>query len=198
MRHKFMPISVSLKDRPCLVVGGGSGCPAGRSRACWNTTPRSPSLRPKSTRSWSIMPSGGGSLWRSASTSHPRPPLMVSSSRATDDVALNRRVHEDARGTGALVNVVDDPPHCDFIFPAVLRRDCLTTAISTDGKAPFISGHLRVVLDNVFPGALGAPHEACGVFSEDGARPMGRRARRRRTPATPSSWRRTGRRCSRS
>jgi siroheme synthase-like protein len=70
---------------------------------------------------------------------------------ATDDAALNGRVHEDARSAGALVNVVDDPPHCDFIFPAVLRRDCLTAAISTDGKAPFISGHLRLVLDNIFP-----------------------------------------------
>jgi siroheme synthase-like protein len=70
---------------------------------------------------------------------------------ATDDAALNQRVYEDASEAGALVNVVDDPPHCDFIFPAVLRRDCLTAAISTDGKAPFVSGHLRLVLDNVFP-----------------------------------------------
>ncbi|NIW24448.1 MAG: bifunctional precorrin-2 dehydrogenase/sirohydrochlorin ferrochelatase, partial [Gammaproteobacteria bacterium] len=67
------------------------------------------------------------------------------------DAELNRRVHEDTRGTGALVNVVDDPQHCDFIFPAVLRRDCLTAAISTDGKAPFVSGHLRLVLENIFP-----------------------------------------------
>jgi siroheme synthase-like protein len=64
-------------------------------------------------------------------------------------------VHEDARGGGALVNVVDDPSHCDFIFPAVVRRDCLTAAIATDGKAPFMSGHLRLVLENVFPGHWG-------------------------------------------
>jgi siroheme synthase-like protein len=70
---------------------------------------------------------------------------------ATDDAELNRRVYEDAREAGALVNVVDDPPHCDFIFPAVLRRDCLTAAISTDGNAPFVSGHLRLVLENIFP-----------------------------------------------
>jgi siroheme synthase-like protein len=74
---------------------------------------------------------------------------------ATDDGELNARVHEDARGAGALVNVVDDPSHCDFIFPAVLRRDCLTTAISTDGKAPFVSGHLRMVLENIFPAHWG-------------------------------------------
>jgi siroheme synthase-like protein len=60
-------------------------------------------------------------------------------------------VHEDARKAGVLVNVVDDPAHCDFIFPAVLRRDCLTAAISTDGKAPFVSGHLRLVLESIFP-----------------------------------------------
>jgi siroheme synthase-like protein len=70
---------------------------------------------------------------------------------ASDDEELNRRVYDDAKGSGALVNVVDDPLHCDFIFPAVLRRDCLTVSVSTDGKAPFMSGHLRLVLDNIFP-----------------------------------------------
>jgi siroheme synthase-like protein len=70
---------------------------------------------------------------------------------ATDDKALNQQVYEDTRQKGALVNVVDDPEHCDFVFPAVLRRDCLTTAISTDGRAPFVAGHLRLVLEEIFP-----------------------------------------------
>jgi len=74
--------------------------------------------------------------------------LVVS---AAEDVELNTQVHEDAREAGVLVNVVGDLAHCDFIFPEVLRRDCLTAAISTDGKAPFLSGHLRLVLENIFP-----------------------------------------------
>jgi precorrin-2 dehydrogenase/sirohydrochlorin ferrochelatase len=49
------------------------------------------------------------------------------------------------------VNAVDDPPRCEFIVPAVLRRDCLSVAITTEGRAPFMAGHLRLVLDEVFP-----------------------------------------------
>jgi siroheme synthase-like protein len=70
---------------------------------------------------------------------------------ATNDKALNHGIWEDTRLSGVLVNVVDDPPHCDFVFPAVLRRDCLTAAISTDGQAPFVAGHLRIVLEEIFP-----------------------------------------------
>jgi siroheme synthase-like protein len=146
-----MPISVSLKDRPCLVVGGGLVAlrkvenlfeydtaitvvaPEAHEKLEYHAERGRISLEKREYRS----PEAAGYG------------LVVS---ATDDVTLNRQVHEDARAAGVLVNVVDDPPHCDFIFPAVLRRDCLTAAISTDGKAPFVSGHLRLVLENIFPG----------------------------------------------
>jgi siroheme synthase-like protein len=150
VRHKFMPISVSLKGRPCLVVGGG---PVALRKV--------ESLMEYDTAITVVAPEAHEKLEYHAkrgqialerreyqSPEASRYGLVIS---ATDDAALNQRVYEDASEAGALVNVVDDPPHCDFIFPAVLRRDCLTAAISTDGKAPFVSGHLRLVLDNVFP-----------------------------------------------
>jgi siroheme synthase-like protein len=70
---------------------------------------------------------------------------------ASDDMSVNQQVCDDCRQAGVLVNVADAPALCDFIFPAVVRRDCLTAAISTDGKAPFMSGHLRQVLETIFP-----------------------------------------------
>jgi siroheme synthase-like protein len=145
-----MPISVSLKSRPCLVVGGGLVAlrkvetlmdyettitvvaPEVHDKLEYHAERGRISLEKREYRSPEASAYG----------------LVVS---ATDDASLNSRVHEDATRAGALVNVVDDPPHCDFIFPAVLRRDCLTTAISTDGKAPFVSGHLRLVLESIFP-----------------------------------------------
>ena len=150
MKHKYMPISVSLKDRSCLIVGGGPVAlrkveilleydtaitviaPEVQDKLEYHAERGRITLEKREYR-----PSEAGSYG-----------VVIC---ATDDAELNRRVHEDARETGAQVNVADDPQHCDFIFPAVLRRDCLTTAISTDGKAPFVSGHLRLVLENVFP-----------------------------------------------
>jgi siroheme synthase-like protein len=150
MAHKYMPISVSLADRTCLVVGGGPialrkveglleydtaitvVAPAAHEKLEYHAEQGRITLEKREYRSPEAAAYG----------------LVVA---ATDDTTLNRRVHEDTRETGALVNVVDDPKHCDFIFPAVLRRDCLTAALSTDGKAPFVSGHLRLVLENIFP-----------------------------------------------
>ncbi len=70
---------------------------------------------------------------------------------AGDNMDVNRQVSEDCRKAGVPVNVVDKPSLCDFIFPAVIRRDCLAVAVSSDGKAPFLSGHIRLILENIFP-----------------------------------------------
>lgn len=145
-----MPISVSLKARPCLVVGGGLVA-LRKVESLLEYDASITVVAPEAHQKLEYHAGKGRITLERREYQSPEAAgygLVIS---ATDDAALNGRVHDDARGGGALVNVVDDPPHCDFIFPAVLRRDCLTAAIATDGKAPFISGHLRVVLDSIFP-----------------------------------------------
>jgi siroheme synthase-like protein len=150
MKHEYMPVSVSLRDRPCLVVGGGSVA-LRKVESLLDYDSTITVVAPRMVEKLEYHARRGRIALEQRAYRSPEAGDYGVVISATDDPALNRRVYEDARKGGALVNVVDDPPHCDFIFPAVLRRDCLTAAISTDGKAPFMAGHLRVILDNIFP-----------------------------------------------
>jgi len=150
MAHKYMPISVSLADRACLVVGGGLVA-LRKVEGLLEYDTAITVVAPEVNDKLEYHAKRGRITLEKREYRSPEAAAYGLVIAATDDAALNKRVHEDTRGAGALVNVVDDPRHCDFIFPAVLRRDCLTAAISTDGKAPFVSGHLRLVLDNIFP-----------------------------------------------
>lgn len=69
---------------------------------------------------------------------------------ATDDPDVNRQVWEEAKARNLLVNVVDDPEHCNFIAPSVVRRGPLSLAISTSGQCPAFSRHLRRRLEREF------------------------------------------------
>ena len=53
---------------------------------------------------------------------------------ATDDTEVNIRVYEDAERRAMLVNIVDVPPLCNFILPAIVRTGPLAIAISTAGR----------------------------------------------------------------
>ena len=56
---------------------------------------------------------------------------------ATSDTEVNIAVYEDAERRAMLVNVVDVPPLCNFILPAIIRTGPLAIAISTAGaEAP--------------------------------------------------------------
>src|SRR5256885_1036779 len=58
---------------------------------------------------------------------------------ATDDTDTNIRVYEDAERRAMLVNVVDVPPLCNFILPAIVRSGPLAIAISTAGAPPALA-----------------------------------------------------------
>ncbi len=51
----------------------------------------------------------------------------------TNNRTVNAQIKSDATKLGILVNVVDDPGLCDFISPAVFRKDYLTIAVSSNG-----------------------------------------------------------------
>ncbi len=150
MSYAYMPVSLSLTDQTCLVVGGG----------------------PIALRKIETLMDHGGNVTVVAPEAEEKIQYFADSGKiklekrayqageaanyrfvisASDDMDLNRQVSDDSHGGGALVNVVDKPSLCDFIFPAVIRRGHLSTAISTDGKAPFMSGHIRKILEDIFP-----------------------------------------------
>src|SRR4051812_45796025 len=62
---------------------------------------------------------------------------------ATGDSEVNIRVFEDAERRAMLVNVVDVPPLCNFILPAIIRTGPLAIAISTAGASPALAKRIR-------------------------------------------------------
>jgi precorrin-2 dehydrogenase/sirohydrochlorin ferrochelatase len=62
---------------------------------------------------------------------------------ATGDSEVNIRVFEDAERRAMLVNVVDVPPLCNFILPAIIRNGPLAIAISTAGASPALAKRIR-------------------------------------------------------
>jgi uroporphyrin-III C-methyltransferase/precorrin-2 dehydrogenase/sirohydrochlorin ferrochelatase len=67
---------------------------------------------------------------------------------------VNRQVLVAAESRQLFVNAVDDPPHATAYAGGVVRRDGVTIAISTDGRAPALAGLLREALDAWLPGDL--------------------------------------------
>jgi precorrin-2 dehydrogenase/sirohydrochlorin ferrochelatase len=64
-------------------------------------------------------------------------------------------VYQDCQSLEILCNVVDQPEHCDFYTPAIVKRGDLQIAIGTDGNCPAYAGHLRRKLEDVFTEAHG-------------------------------------------
>jgi precorrin-2 dehydrogenase/sirohydrochlorin ferrochelatase len=62
---------------------------------------------------------------------------------STDDTDVNIKVYEDAEKRAMLVNIVDVPPLCNFILPAIVRTGPLAIAISTAGASPALAKRIK-------------------------------------------------------
>src|SRR5437764_12213875 len=69
---------------------------------------------------------------------------------ATSSNEVNGSVFREAQRRNVLCNNVDDPEHCDFYYPAVVRRGRLQIAISTGGESPALAQRLRVELEEQY------------------------------------------------
>jgi uroporphyrin-III C-methyltransferase/precorrin-2 dehydrogenase/sirohydrochlorin ferrochelatase len=83
---------------------------------------------------------------------------------ATDDRDVNIRVFEDGEASGIWVNVADDPELCNFHLPARLRRGALQLVIGSAGEAPFVVRRLRQFLERRFGPEWAEWMEAAGRF----------------------------------
>jgi len=68
----------------------------------------------------------------------------------TDDSEINIRVFDDAEQRAMLVNIVDVPPLCNFILPAIVRTGPLAIAISTAGASPALAKRMKAEVSELF------------------------------------------------
>ncbi|MGH2981857.1 MAG: precorrin-2 dehydrogenase/sirohydrochlorin ferrochelatase family protein [Solirubrobacterales bacterium] len=82
---------------------------------------------------------------------------------ATGDSEVNIGVYEDAEARSMLVNVVDVPPLCNFILPAIVRSGPLAIAISTAGASPALAKRMKREIAESF----GEPYARLAVMLND-------------------------------
>jgi len=133
------PVTLDVEGRACLVVGGGAVALA-KARALVDAGALVRVVAPQVVAELAGLP--GVTVERRAyRTGDAAGCFLVVS--ATGDAAVNAVVFADAEAGGVLVNSVDDPDHCSFTMPAVLRRGPVTVAVSTGGASPALASWLR-------------------------------------------------------
>jgi precorrin-2 dehydrogenase len=139
----FYIACLKLSGRRCLVVGGGE---VGLEKvegllACDGDVTL---IAPDAIEPLQDLAREGSIRWERRAYSGPADLegifIVIAS---TDDTEVNIAVYEDAERRAMLVNVVDVPPLCNFILPAIIRTGPLAIAISTAGASPALAKRIR-------------------------------------------------------
>lgn len=132
-------ISLQLKDRLCVVIGGGPVA-IRKVRGLLEAGARVRLVAPEPAAMAELSP---------ALEVIQRPYLAGDlegaclAFAATSNRQVNAAVVREGRQRGVLVNVADAPETGDFSVPALLRRGELTVAVSTAGGSPALAALLR-------------------------------------------------------
>jgi precorrin-2 dehydrogenase / sirohydrochlorin ferrochelatase len=154
MKPSLFPVFIKLAGRACLVVGAGSVAES-----------KITSLLDSGALLTVVAPNATAEIQRLAVSRRirwiPRKFSPADLSRAflvvaaTSDREVNRAVFREALERGVLCNSVDDPPNCDFYFPAVVRRGPLQIAISTSGESPALAQRIRREVEESLEASFG-------------------------------------------
>jgi siroheme synthase-like protein len=145
----FYIACLKLKGRRCVVVGGGEvglekvegllACDGDVTLVAPEAVPELEELAREGSIAWERREYRPADLEGT---------FMVIA--ATDDTDLNIAVYEDAERRAMLVNVVDVPPLCNFILPAIVRTGPLAIAISTAGASPALAKRMKREVSQLF------------------------------------------------
>jgi precorrin-2 dehydrogenase / sirohydrochlorin ferrochelatase len=146
----FYIACLKLKGRRCLVVGGGDvglekvegllACDADVRLIAPVAHPELERLAAEGSIEWEKRAYAGAADLAGV--------FMVIA--ATNDTDVNIAVYDDAERRAMLVNVVDVPPLCNFILPAIVRTGPLAIAISTAGASPALAKRMKREVSELF------------------------------------------------
>ena len=145
----FYVACLKLRGRSCLVVGGGEVAVEkvdGLLACDGDVVVIAPELEPVLR----ALADEGSIEWipRVYETGDLEGRFLVIAS--TDDTDVNIAIYEDAEARAMLANVVDVPPLCNFILPAIVRTGPIAVAISTAGASPALAKRMKAEIAELF------------------------------------------------
>jgi len=158
----FYIACLKLSGRKCLVVGGGE---IGLDKvegllACDGDVTL---VAPDAIEPLRQLAEEGSIRWerREYDPSDLEGTFMVIAS--TDETDVNIGIYEDAEKRAMLVNIVDVPPLCNFILPAIVRTGPLAIAISTAGASPALAKRIKAEIADEY----GEPYARLAIMLND-------------------------------
>jgi precorrin-2 dehydrogenase / sirohydrochlorin ferrochelatase len=138
-----------LEGRSCLVVGGGE---VGLEKvegllACGGEVTL---IAPDAEPELADYAAEGSIRWEQREFSDRDLDGRFLAIAATSDTEVNIAVYDGAERRAMLVNVVDVPPLCNFILPAIVRTGPLAIAISTAGASPALAKRIKREISESF------------------------------------------------
>ncbi len=143
----FLPIFLNIKDKPCLVVGGGEVAHR-KASLLMDAGATVKVIAPELSDAFARL-TGIVHVAERFQPAHLDGATLVIA--ATNDSAVNRQVSQLARALNIPVNVVDSPELCSFIMPSILDRSPLMVAFSSGGASPVLTRMLRGKLEALIP-----------------------------------------------
>ncbi|MBK8905912.1 MAG: bifunctional precorrin-2 dehydrogenase/sirohydrochlorin ferrochelatase [Anaerolineaceae bacterium] len=133
---------IGLENRHCIVIGGGHEA-ENKVRGLLDCDATVTVIHPTLTPALEAWAGEGQFTWlqRPYQPGDLHGAFLVIAERA--DADTNGRIWTEAEAEGALVNVMDDVDHCNFVAGSVVRQGHLTISISTSGAAPALAVRLR-------------------------------------------------------
>lgn len=147
----YLPIFLNLKNKLCLVVGGGDVA-VRKASLLLQAGATIRVVAPQLNESFKLPPDSEHIAERFQPFHLDGITLVIA---ATNDKAVNEQVSLEAKLRNIPVNVVDNPELCSFIMPAILDRSPLLVAFSTGGASPVLARLLRGKLETLIPQAYG-------------------------------------------
>ncbi len=161
----YLPIFIDIKQKPCLVVGGGDIAyrkmtlllKANAQVTCFDQS--------ACANVQALADQGKITLIkRNFEAGDINTQTLIIS--ATNNTQVNAQVSQLAHSANIPVNVVDSPDLCSFIMPSIVDRSPIIIAISSAGKTPVLARLIRAKLESTIPHAYGKLAELAGSFRD--------------------------------
>lgn len=161
----FLPVFLNVKNKACLVVGGGEVA----TRKVMLLLQAGAQISVVSPKLDIVLNEylAHGKIKHCAEYFHPgHLQNIVLVIAATNDLTTNQQVSEAAQQRQIPVNVVDNPDLCTFIMPSIVDRSPLLIAVSSGGQSPVLARLLRAQLEAMIPAAYARLAAIAGKFRQ--------------------------------